>query len=160
MQTNFYGYTQNDPVNFIDENGLWSISFDFYLGGGGGVTIGQNDKTGEWFGGGRLGFGVGGGANFDILNNGPTDRKLRPTPNSEPCDSLKAGSSGTSAGTFVGIGASLGPYGINYGAQAGKHFDGTDASYRDEPGFNLGLNAFGGSGFSVGGALGFEVLGW
>ncbi len=51
-----------NPVWLIDPEGLWAISFDTYGGIGGGVTIGKSD-AGTWFVNGRLGIGLGGGAN-------------------------------------------------------------------------------------------------
>jgi RHS repeat-associated protein len=60
---NLYGYTFNDPVNQIDQNGLWSISISGGSGFGGGITFGS-DQFGPFveF---TAGFGAGFGATFN-----------------------------------------------------------------------------------------------
>jgi hypothetical protein len=43
--TNLYGYVLQDPINFSDPSGLWSISIGGYSPGtglGGGIHFGQN----------------------------------------------------------------------------------------------------------------------
>jgi len=64
---NLYGYVMNDPVNFVDVVGLWSIFFDYYTNRlGGGFTFGRNPgKCGDFFFTIRLGLGYGGGLLYD-----------------------------------------------------------------------------------------------
>lgn len=158
---NHYVYVENNPIVKIDPNGLWSFSLDLYFGIGGGVTIGQNDATGQWFGGGRLGLGLGGGGSLDMMDNGPTGRRLRPNPYAEVCRALTAGTHGTSVGSFYWLGASAGP--INYGlsAEGGYHIDGTGTSYSEGPYLGPNLNMLGNKmSVKLGGSMGMEVLGW
>lgn len=157
---NTYGYVGGNPLTYSDPYGLASFKFDAYLGIGGGVTIGFNPDTGNWFFGGRLGIGVGGGANLDPNDKGPEAIARRESPYSSDCPSLKAGDSGTRAGGFGSLGLSLGKYGISYGGQGGRFFDGTGDSYSKGPGFGPSFNALGGNGVSFGGAAGFEAIGW
>jgi RHS repeat-associated protein len=66
--TNLYGYVLNDPVNFVDPEGLWSLSLDVYFGRGGGITLAKG-KSG-WFLDYRFGIGYGGGLSWNPLDNG------------------------------------------------------------------------------------------
>ena len=133
---------------------------DAYLGVGGGVTVGYNPNTRNWFFGGRLGIGIGAGANLDLNDKGPEAIARRESPYSSDCSSLEAGDYGTRAGGFGSLGLSLGKYGLSYGAQGGYFFDGTGDSYSKSPGFGPTFNALGGNGVSFGGTAGVEVVGW
>ena len=141
---NTYGYVFQNPLMLIDPLGLISLSVDLYGGLGGGITIGYNDKTGSFFGGGRLGLGVGGGFNLDLLDKGPEKE-------ANSC-------SGTKLGTFGSLGASFGPYGANLGFEGGRYTSGGDFS--KGPSLGGTLNGLGGSGFSFGGAVGVQVIGF
>jgi RHS repeat-associated protein len=144
---NTYAYVGNNPLKYIDPLGLWSVSVDLYsgVGGGGGVTVGYNESTGSWFGGGRVGFGVGGGLSLDVLDEGPKE---------DEC----AGSGGTKFGTFGNLGASAGPLGADYGFEGGLYSGGGDFS--NGPSLGGTVNGFGGSGVSIGGAVGVQVIGF
>ena len=142
---NIYGYVNQNPLRYIDPLGLISLSVDLYDGIGGGITIGYNVRTGNWFGGGRLGIGVGGGFNLDLTDNGPEE---------EEC----SGGDGTKYGTFGNFGASFGPYGASYGFEGGGYTDG--GTFSKDPSLGGTLNGFGGKGFSFGGAVGGQVIGF
>ncbi len=75
---------QNNPVNFVDPDGLWKFSVSAYIpafgGAGGGFTIGVN-PNGTVFGTVRAGGGVGGGISFDPKGT---------SPGYDPCDKLAA----------------------------------------------------------------------
>jgi len=141
---NTYVYVASDPINFIDPLGLWSVSFDAYAGAGGGVTFGYNESTGGWFGGGRVGFGVGGGFNFNASDKGPEG---------ETCSR-----SGTKFGTFGSVGASVGPLGGSYGFEGGRYTSG--GSFSKEPSLGATVSGLGGKGVSIGGAIGVQTIGF
>lgn len=131
---------------------------------GRGVTIGYNEKTGNWFAEIRVVVGLGGGVSFDAIDKGPEGRVLRDGPYDKDNPQIKVGESGVSLGTYVGVGASAGTLGYSVGGKAGKHFDGTNCSYSEgpkgEPGFNP-VGAIGsGTGLSVGGAMGVSISVW
>ena len=145
---NTYAYVDSNPLMYIDPLGLASISFDLYWGKGGGITIGYNEKTGRFFGGGRLGFGFGGGFSIDFLDQGPAD---------EACSNGGAG--GTKIGTFGGIGGNVGPYSGTLGFQGGCCLDGTGDNFTKPPSLHGTINGDGGV-LSIGGAVGIQVIGF
>lgn len=155
-----YTFLKNNPNNGLDPLGLWSISLDFYDIFGGGVTFGRDARTGGWFISGRIGMGVGGGFGIDPFDNGPAERERKPNAYADPCDSLKAPPTGTSLGSFLGVGASGGLIGVGIGGGGGVNLDGTGTSY-GKIGPQESLNPFDKPGeVSIGGAVGLEVSGW
>ena len=60
----------NNPINFIDPEGLWSISVEFYAKGGGGIVFGKN-PDGDYFLSIRGGYGLGGGIAYDPKGTSP-----------------------------------------------------------------------------------------
>ena len=72
---NLYAYALNDPVNFVDRNGMWSISVSFYSGIGGGVSIGGQGLSINQFGI-ELGVGIGSGVDIDSAGGTPIRPEL------------------------------------------------------------------------------------
>jgi RHS repeat-associated protein len=70
-QWSLLAYGNNNPLSNVDPLGLWSVSLSAYLGFGGGVTIGRDGVTGEWFYGGNLGVGIGAGLGLDPKGSRP-----------------------------------------------------------------------------------------
>jgi RHS repeat-associated protein len=105
--TNFYVRVGNDPINWIDPWGLWSISIEGYYGLGGGLVFGKNPNGGSfvtW----RFGYGIGGGVSFDPYGT---------SPGWDPCK--KHGVLNAGIGGFAEAGAGVGPLGINLGTRGG-----------------------------------------
>jgi RHS repeat-associated protein len=147
-QTNFYSYVAGDPTNRRDPLGLWSWSFEAYLGFGGAVVIGQDPKTGDWFYGGRLGVGASIGGSLD-----PKGKRPGAGQDGSDCGH------GTTLGVFNQLNASAGVYGGNIvAADAGLRLDGSGQGYIDSmaPSDNLQLNRWG---FGIGVSTGVEIIG-
>lgn len=114
-----YAYVGNDPVNFIDHTGLWSISLSGYAGWGGGIVVGQN-PDGSTFVTLQAGVGLGGGVSWDP--NGKSDDNV--------C-------SGVSIGQYASAGVNIGPLEGNYGLSSG--FTQTAGSYYNPPDLSAGV---------------------
>ncbi len=162
--SNLYGYVNANPVSFIDPMGLASVSYDISKHIGFGVTVGIDNNTGKPFISlrGQLGHGV--GFVLDPGDNGPFDRELTEGPYGATCSVMPTGEHGKSLGTFLQVGASLGPWSLGYGAEGGQHFNdnGTSGSY-SEIGPDVTANALGGRGpisISIGGIFGMEMGEW
>ncbi len=98
---------QNNPVNWIDPEGLWSFSLEGYYGVGGGVKFGK-DPGGGYFFTLRYGHGIGGGFSFDPKGSSPKN---------DPCD--KRGIENVSIGGFAELGIGLGPLSFGSSIEGG-----------------------------------------
>ena len=147
--TNLYGYTSNDPINFTDENGLWSVSVGAYLGVGGSINIAYKNGTLETSG--RIGVGLGGGATFDPLG--------------EPSPHSKVTGSGHIARTSVEGGLAFGAGPFSIGA-TGQGSSGNAVTTPQGGGFTTGsvsgLSSDGkwAFGFKFGGSVGVDIGGY
>jgi RHS repeat-associated protein len=133
--TNLYAYVGSEPVNRIDPDGTWSVTFSFFAVRGGSVTFG--DSSDGWFLRGKAGLGLGGGLSFD------PDGKL---PHGDGM-----------AGICADVGARVGPLKAGWGWSGGAY-----RSNNGEGGFYQGDGATGsfagkGFGFSVGFMVGGEA---
>jgi RHS repeat-associated protein len=102
---NTYAYTENNPVNYIDPSGLWSLSVGVYYGYGGTVTFGRDN--GKSFVMVEGGVGIGGKLKFKPFGRFPD------VPNKDACD--KGGFLGFSGGA----GGYLGPASLAWEGKAG-----------------------------------------
>jgi hypothetical protein len=142
-----YAYVGGNPISNKDPLGLWSLKIEGYAGLGGAIILGQDPQTGNWFYGGRLGIGLGGGYSIDPEGKRP---------------GRETGSCGasTTVGTFGDYGANV--FGVQFPIE---QFGGginitTGNTYSEGP--TPGGTASGGSGgtsIDVGGSFGIEVIG-
>lgn len=144
---NWYAYVGDDPINHVDPLGLWSVTVEAYAGFGGGVVIGYDEVSGQWFYGGRLGVGVGGGWNLD------TDARRPGGPENPGCEH------GTTVGGYGSIGVGLpGVFQWNPEEFQGGYEFGTGHDFSEGPA--PGPVTFGSPGhFEFGGSVGIQVIG-
>lgn len=83
---NMYQYARNNPVGFVDLNGLWSLSADYYAGLGSGASVHYTEEKGFSVSF-RAGVGIGAGVMFDPNGSSPS----------------VPGSCGSSSTTFTGF---------------------------------------------------------
>lgn len=156
---NFYRYVFNDPLGLVDPLGLWSVSIDYFVGYGGGITIGRNSDNDTWFVSGRIGLGVGAGVNVDLLDDGQHNRISGAFASS--CTNLSAPVAGTSIGGYHQFGATFGMAYAGMQSRGGFNADGTRTSYNESLNPNSAIDpAPRRMGISFGGSAGIEVLGW
>ncbi len=128
-------------MNLVDPWGLFSFSFDFYYGWGGGFSIGEN-PDGKLFVSLRTGYGLGGGFNIDPNGQSPNYK-----PNG--CYGIGAGIYG---GAYVDVGPLTMGYNGNAGASSGANTIPQSLYTNQGPGFQFNGGGFGfRGGVSVGG---------
>jgi uncharacterized protein RhaS with RHS repeats len=102
---NLYAYVQNNPIDYLDPYGLWSLSFSGYAVFGGGVTI---SGTGFHLNAITAEAGIGFGGGFSV---NPWDKGEPPDP--------EAPHESNSLGLAASVGAGLGPLGVGISSNAG-----------------------------------------
>ena len=90
-----YGYALQNPLYWVDFNGLWSIGIEGYAGVGGGATVSYANGVLEIYG--RFGVGFGFGFSYDPFGE--------PLPISDECGStyILNTSANFSAGVGIGV---------------------------------------------------------
>jgi RHS repeat-associated protein len=143
---NLYGYTWNDPVNYVDETGEAGVKITAAKGGGGSVTIGHD--RGRNFVKGRVGVGYGGGFKVD------------------PLAGLPQGSTVCETTGYLGVGAgvalNLGPLSLEYNISTGMVISDHPDRVADVDGVggatpNMTFRWKDGWGFNISGTAGFEA---
>jgi len=147
---NFYGYVQNNPINAIDSDGLWSIIFSYYWGYGGSLTFGSDE--GQRFV--RVAGGVGVGAGIQYKPQG----RFPESADTSPCETKGF------IGSSVDVSASLGPISGGYEGYAGvgisKETKGDlKVKYKEEGGFYGSLTGTRGLGLKAKAALNIVDVG-
>ncbi|MGF6711299.1 RHS repeat-associated protein [Luteibacter sp. W1I16] len=143
-----YGYVEGNPLALIDPLGLWSFSFEAYLGFGGGIQFGRDPTSGEWFYGGHLGVGASIGGSLDPAGK-------RPGADGKDC------THGSTLGIFNQAGITIGPASWNpIQNSVGLNLDSSGKRYEEGgPADSLTLNRTSPKAFGIGWSTGIEVVG-
>jgi RHS repeat-associated protein len=143
-----YAYAGNNPLMYIDPSGLWSFSFEAYLGFGGGVQFGRDPTSGEWFYGGRLGVGASIGGSLDPAGK-------RPGADGKDC------THGSTLGIFNQGGITIGPASWNpIQNSVGLNLDNSGKGYEEDGPADLPtFNRASPKAFGIGWSTGIEVVG-
>jgi RHS repeat-associated protein len=143
--TNRYVYAKNEPLYWIDPEGLWEAGGEAYALVGGGVWFGVDPCTGNPFIRFRAGFGLGLGVGIDPKGG---------IPGGGSPGTGEAPAFGTWGGVSANIGAGIGPLGGSIGAGAGGKLTPNGltgyAGAAANPSFGWGGALGGSAGFDVG----------
>ena len=126
-------YVQNNPVNFRDPFGLWSVTFGGYAGPGFEITFGSDNDTP--FVTGRIGLGIGGGITWD-KNGGIPGPSIKDT-----CKGVVL--SASVAGNFT-----AGPYSTNVEVGDARNYTTGESSFygtKSATGLSSTIRGFGGT---------------
>ncbi len=140
--TNVYSYGLADPINYLDFNGLWSVSVEGYFGYGGGASISYSNGKLEVYG--RFGVGLGGGLSFD-----PTGE---PLPLVVDCNGFFAN---TSYNASAGVGNGIIAVEVSTSAGTGNAI--TTPSGGNYTSNSAGVGLFGSFGVSLGASVGVNI---
>jgi hypothetical protein len=139
---------QNNPVNFVDPLGLWSITLEGYLPGfgwGGGITFGRNPGPNpfkEGFISFRIGYGVGATYAFD-----PNGQR----PGWDPCGS---DTSGLGLGVYGNAGYGFDLYNAGVSVNAGVNL------MNGSPYYGVGWPFWGLVKYGASAGVGIEMVLW
>jgi RHS repeat-associated protein len=127
---NSHAYVEGDPVSYIDPEGLWGVSAGGYYGVGGEFIFGRDPASRDLFFTLRLGFGLGGGAKWE-LDGG--------RPGAEKC---QEGTDGWGGGMFADwFSGNFATLQVSAASNRGVNFfnDGSSRAYNDPIKFNWSL---------------------
>jgi len=132
-----YNYVDDNPINYLDPYGLWSIKLSFYRGFGGSITFGN--KNGKSFILGDAGFGLGGSLSFNPNGDFPRPKGT----------GISCGPEGF-LGFSGAIGAGIGPLSIG-----GRGYTGWYIDQNGNPNFLEGSGGYfsGRTGWGLGGSI-------
>jgi RHS repeat-associated protein len=114
---NLYAYVGNNPINWVDPLGLWSISIEGYYGWGGGIVFGTNPGGGRFITF-RVGYGIGGGIGYDPKGA---------SPGWDPCK--KHGLLNVGVGGYGAANVGLGPFYAGYNVAGGYNIENPAKNY-------------------------------
>ncbi len=142
---NWYAYAGNNPVRWVDPEGLWEVGGEAYALVGGGFWFGVDPCTGNSFIRFRAGLGLGSSAGFDPTAGIPGAG----TPGTPDAPGF-----GTWGGVSANVGAGIGPRYGSIGAHAGGKLTPNGltgyAGPTSSSGFGWGGGWGGSAGFDVG----------
>ena len=147
---NGYQYANGNPLRYVDPLGLWSFTIEAYAGFGGMATIGYDSTAGQWFYGGGIGIGLGGGFSID-----PDGRR----PGAEAADNTcNATGHGTTYGTNIHAGLNIpGIFSYDLMQATGGYDTSTGNGFSEGPSPAPRASLTRGTEFSIGGGAVFEV---